>query len=49
MIVLKDAIARIHDKVKELIFDSCNMDKMQKAVNVITDYFGEDRVDFKIM
>lgn len=47
MIVLKDAIARIHDKVKELIFDSCNMDKMQKAVNVITDYFGEDRVDFQ--
>lgn len=47
MIVLKDAIARIHDKVKELIFDSCNMDKMQKAVNVIIDYFGEDRVDFQ--
>lgn len=47
MIVLKDAIARIHDKVKELISDSCNMDKMQKAANVITDYFGEDRVDFQ--
>ena len=47
MIVLKDAIARIHDKVKELIFDSYNMDKMQKAVNVITDYFGENRVDFQ--
>lgn len=47
MIVLKDAIARIHDKVKELIFDSYNMDKMQKAANVITDYFGEDRVDFQ--
>lgn len=47
MIVLKDAIARIHDKVKELTFDNCNMDKMQKAANVITDYFGEDRVDFQ--
>lgn len=47
MIVLKDAIARIHDKVKELTFDSCNMDKIQKAANVITDYFGEDRVDFQ--
>ena len=47
MIVLKDAIARIHDKVKKLTFAGCNMDKMQKAVNVITDYFGEDRVDFQ--
>ena len=47
MIVLKDAIARIHDKIKELIFDSCNMDKMQKTANTITDYFGEDRVDFQ--
>ena len=45
--VLKDAIARIHDKIKELVFDSCNMDKMQKAANVITDYFGEDRVGFQ--